>query len=330
MTKSILWLRSASLLFLFLSLTPRSEAHARPMGSAPLYSADALIAEVNALRAANGLPSYIVDPILMQIAQAHSDYQASIGTLTHYGVDGSRPYQRALAAGFPLAGDVSRGGFFSENITGGDNTPAQAVAEWQRDSVHLNTMLSPNLTHVGAGVSVSGGSTYYTLDAAAAIGSVPSYTPHPAGSTAIAGTPATLEIVRPVLTSTPKDDGSVYHEVQPGQALWSIALAYSTTIDDIKRLNQLGSNDIFEGQMLLIRNIEPQTPTQDAPTMTVTIGVPLSTATSPVTRTPTAAATPLPTPPTTFQSSGLVVGIIILGALLGAGVGTWLGTKKSV
>src|SRR3990172_8145913 len=168
MTQSILWLRSASLLFLFLSLTPRSEAHARPMGSAPLYSADALIAEVNALRAANGLPSYIVDPILMQIAQAHSDYQASIGTLTHYGVDGSRPYQRALAAGFPLAGDVSRGGFFSENITGGDNTPAQAVAEWQRDSVHLNTMLSPNLTHVGAGGSVSGGSPYYTLDSAAA------------------------------------------------------------------------------------------------------------------------------------------------------------------
>lgn len=328
MIKPVPWLAIASLLSLNLSLTPVKEAHAQPIHFAPLYNASVLIAEVNALRAANGLPAYDVDPILMQIAQAHSDYQASIGTVTHYGADGSRPYQRALAAGFPLAGDVSRGGFFSENVTGGNKTPAQAVAQWQGDSIHLNTMLSPNLTHAGAGVSVSGGSTYYTLDAAAAIGSVPNYTPPAGGSTTVAGTPATLEIVPPVVTSTPKDDGTLYHEVKIGQALWSIALAYGTTVDEIKQLNRLATNEIFEGQLLLISSEEPRTATPDAPTATVTIGVPLSTGTSVPTVTTTPTPTAIPAPPATRQSGGVVVGIIIMGALLAAGLGTWLSAKK--
>ncbi|MEW6402040.1 MAG: CAP domain-containing protein [Chloroflexota bacterium] len=340
MTKQKRWLVLASLVFLTTSaslsagfgLTPSHEVSAQPNQSAPLYSASELIAEVNALRASNGLPAYQTDPILMQIAQAHSDHMASTGTVTHYGADGSRPYQRALDAGFPLAGDLSQGGFFSENITGGNKTPAQAVAEWQGDAPHLNTMLSPNLTHVGAGVTVSGGRTYYTLDAAAALGSTVNYTPPAGGSTSLPGTPpAAMEVVRSVVTSTPKDDGSLYHEVLPGEALWSIALAYNTTVDQLKQLNRLGSNEIYEGQVLLIRSdtSETVTATSDAPTMTVTIGVPLSTATRPATATGTATATPVPTPPATLQGGGLVVGIILIGALTAAGIGTWLGTKKS-
>jgi uncharacterized protein YkwD len=84
-----------------------------------LSSAVELIAEVNSLRISNGLPPYSQHPILMQIAQAHTNYQAAIGTGTHYGADGSRPFQRALAAGYPVAGDLARGGYFSENIVWG-------------------------------------------------------------------------------------------------------------------------------------------------------------------------------------------------------------------
>jgi len=40
---------------------------------------------VNQLREANGLPPYQINGILMSIAQAHSDYQASIGSITHTG-----------------------------------------------------------------------------------------------------------------------------------------------------------------------------------------------------------------------------------------------------
>ena len=59
-----------------------------------------LIAEVNALRAAYGLSPYEVNNALMSAAQKQSDYQASIGTWTHTGAGGSRPYDRAVAAGY--------------------------------------------------------------------------------------------------------------------------------------------------------------------------------------------------------------------------------------
>jgi len=329
MRKSVFWFATVSLFALTFILFPSNKIQAKPQ-LAPSLSAYDLIAEVNTLRASNGLPAYNVDSILMQIAQAHSEYQASIGTTTHYGANGSRPFQRALAAGYPLAGDLTRGGFFAENITAGSNkTAAQVVLEWQADSTHLSTMLSSNLQDAGAGVAVSGGITYYTLDAGLSTNSIPNYTPPAGSATSIPGTIATLEIVQPVITNTPIEDGSVIHVVQTGQALWSIALAYGTTIDELKKLNQLASNEIYVGQKLLIRKDAPLTTTPDEPTVTVTFGVPLSTVTKHVLSTATFTSTPKPAPPTTPQSGGVVVAIILVGALVAAGIGTWLSTKKT-
>ena len=58
-----------------------SPAQARPLHA----NAYELIDAVNSLRAKNGLPAYSVNSILMSVAQSHSDYQASIGSVTHYG-----------------------------------------------------------------------------------------------------------------------------------------------------------------------------------------------------------------------------------------------------
>ncbi len=60
-------------------------------GSAQAGDPYSLIDAVNNLRVANGLPSYQTDGILMSIAQAHSDYQAAIGDVTHTGAGGTRP-----------------------------------------------------------------------------------------------------------------------------------------------------------------------------------------------------------------------------------------------
>src|SRR5688572_18232334 len=76
---------------------------------------DDVIAEVNELRASNDLPPYEVDSILMIIAQAQAEYIASTGVVTHFDEDGARPYQRAIKAGYSVAGDLTFGGFFSEN-----------------------------------------------------------------------------------------------------------------------------------------------------------------------------------------------------------------------
>lgn len=74
----------------------------------------------------------------------------------------------------------------------------------------------------------------------------------PSGGTPGVAAP-TLDIIQPVEVATPQADGSVVHVVQPGQALWSIAIAYQTTIQDIRTLNDLTEQTvIIPGQELLI------------------------------------------------------------------------------
>jgi LysM repeat protein len=202
------------------------------------------------------LPAYNPNSILMQVAQAHADYMAATSNTTHYSADGSRPFQRALAAGYPVAGDLSRGGWFSENIQAGSGlSPSGAVTAWQGDAPHLNTMLSPNLFDVGAGVSKNGNVIYYVLDAGASGAS--SGNPVFTGTVAAPGTPLVSQFIVPVTLNTPEADGFIYHEVQYGQTLWSIAIAYETKIDEIKILNNLTTNDIQPGQRLLVKKGPP-------------------------------------------------------------------------
>jgi hypothetical protein len=266
----------------------------------------------------------------MQVAQSHADYMAATSNITHYSADGSRPFQRALAAGYPVAGDLSRGGWFSENIMGGSNfTPQEAVIAWQGDAPHLNTMLSPNLFDVGAGVGKNGSAYYYVVDAGAAGAS--SGSPGLPGTVSAPGTPQVSQFMVPITLSTPGPDGLVYHEVQYGQTLWSIAIAYETKIDELKRLNGLASNDLQPGQILLVR----QGPTPVPPTSTSVATATLPAATS-TTATSTQADLPAtqPATPTTAaaiaQSAGGSPAVyIIAGALLFAALGTWLGTRRA-
>lgn len=160
-------------------LLPRA-VQAQPMESHKYQTASDVIDEVNALRTEQGLPPYQVNPILMRIAQSHADYQASKGIVTHYGENGSRPYQRALDAGYPVDGDLSTGGFFSENVDAGRNLSAFVVVQgWQEDALHLNTMISAELEDIGVGVAIADGVTYYTLVAGRASETAMSLPPRP-------------------------------------------------------------------------------------------------------------------------------------------------------
>lgn len=305
----------------------------------PATDALTLIAEVNALRASNGLPPYTVNATLMAVAQAHADYQASIGTATHYSADGSQPYQRALAAGYPVGGDLSLRGFFSENITAGSGkTPADAVQEWQGDADHLNTMLSPHLTEVGAGVANVNGYIYYTLDASTPSGTTISYTPDPDGASNGTETGAlpTLDWIMPVITGTPNPDGKVIHEVQVGQSLWGIADVYGTTVQEIRDLNYMSADElVYPGELLLIRTVATEIPS--TPTLAVTSASPSLTPTLTEASSPRREATALPPPatPANVSSEEVVVDsslwtvlVIILAALLMAGLVTWLSGRE--
>ena len=131
----------------------------------------------------------------------------------------------------------------------------------------------------------------------------------------------------PIITSTPLENGDVYHVVQSNEALWSIAIAYNTTIDTLKLLNGLSTDEIFAGQKLLVFKHEPATLTPTK-VITATLGIPTSTATQPVTATYTFIPTPVPLSPSSLQGGGSVLGAIVLIAFLAAGLGSWLGRKR--
>jgi len=264
------------LVFILLGIVNRSTASAGDP-----YS---LIAAVNYLRAANGLPAYQENSILMSIAQAHSDYQASIGQVTHTGAGGTRPRDRAAAAGYGGGATF----FISENIAGGTDLSVDgAISMWLGDDPHIQTMLGANYQDIGAGMAEVDGFVYYTIDVAYVAGSG-NYNP-PSTYTPGGPTPIPIYLVQ---TATPYPDGSVIHTVRSGQTLIAIAKGYGITLAELKALNNLTGDTIYEGQKLFIRKASTPGPTS----------TPTATRTSTKAATPTRKPTRTPTPSSTATS----------------------------
>lgn len=309
----------ATLVLLLSVSSSQAEGELRPRFASSPYD---LINAVNALRASYGLVPYTISPILMAVAQSHADYMAATGTVSHTGLGGSTVTERLLAAGYPLAGDLSLGGFRSENITSGTEAKSaqDAVGGWTGDAPHLTTMISPALTEIGAGVSINNGRVYYVIDCA-----LPTTDglPQPAAATVVANVPTAASggaVIMPVVLSTPNVDGDVIHEVKAGQSLWQIAIAYETKIEEIKRLNNLFTNDIFPGEKLLI--VQRQLAATSTPAGTATVATtppvtPMRTATA-TTKVPstTVSVTKAPMVVSTGQVMSAAIGVITL-VLLG-------------
>lgn len=257
-----------------------------------------LISEVNALRAAYGLPPYEVNNALMAAAQGHSNYQAQIGSWTHTGPGGSRPHDRAVAAGYGGGAQV----FVSENVATGINlSTSRTVNEMWQDAIHLETMISPLYTHIGAGVGQAGDWVYYTINVGYIAGAAGSGDPpvNDAAPTAVAGTPAPTAIpIEPISIAAPRLDGTIVHVVQWGQFLENIANAYDVALKDLLALNGLSDQAvIYPGDKLLIMvGQTPETAPEEASTGTPE-DADLTTLTPTATRTArTLTKTPSPVP----------------------------------
>ena len=236
-----------------------------------------LIAMVNDLRQNNGLPPMETNSALMAAAQGQADYLASeYGTnfpswdMGHIGAGGTYAIDRAAAAGYY----VGPGWNVVENWAGGNNstTLSEVVYTFWNDEAHMGNMLHPDVVHVGAGVTEGGGLVYYIIDFAV------QYSSSGSSSGGVASTIPTTAVtpkVAPVAVATPNEDGSIIHEVEIGQALWSIAAGYEVTVDQLLALNNLSANAvIYEGQTLLVRLAYTPTP---SPTITQTPRTPTRT-----------------------------------------------------
>jgi LysM repeat protein len=289
-------------------------------------SATTVINTINQLRAQSGLAALQSHPALMQIAQQHSQYQASIGTWTHVSADGSRPIDRAIAAGFGDGAQV----YISENVAYGLKMSIMETINgpWN-DPDHIHTMYNPSAKYIGAGVAYSGDYVYYTVDTGYWVGDS---APKPEVPD-ISGTPATSlqPSAVPVVVSTPMADGTIKHVIAGGQSLWTIAAVYGITLEELRELNGLEPDAIMNlGDEIIIQpsftptntpigqaspTFPPRFTHTPSPVGTRGTAIPFSRATS----SPTDQAASEPRFRTTTKNPTIVIlAVVISGGTLGA------------
>jgi len=204
--------------------------------------------------------------------------------------------------------------------------------------------LAEQRSDIGAGVAVgTKGQIYFVIDTALQTASGkhqssagPLLTGVPMTQTALLGdaTQAALSLsvnqyIVPVTRSTARPDGDVVHEVQNGQSLWSIAIAYEVKIAEIQGYNHLSDTTIYNGQTLLIQKDATQPPPEEAEQPTALSTTPVPTRHH-RTVTPTLTLTPQPEVPREAEPESpfwmwlkMIGGIVVL-VLLMHGLITWL------
>ncbi|HEY9887183.1 MAG TPA: CAP domain-containing protein [Candidatus Obscuribacterales bacterium] len=98
----------------------------------------------NQFRAKNGLGTLSMDGDLTEAAQAHTEDMALNDYFSHYGKNGSKPWDRAQAAGYET-------GIVGENIGMGYFTPKAIVDAWIASPSHRDAMLNPRYNEIGVG-----------------------------------------------------------------------------------------------------------------------------------------------------------------------------------
>ncbi len=317
--------------------TPRlpryQEETSTPMPSAP--SPADVINAVNNLRLQHGLNALMINDVLMQVAAEQANALAvTQGAVGHERPCGMTLGQQLLLMGFPLWGDLSQDGYRSENW-GVAMTAEDAISMWLGDDEHTNTMLSPNRSDIGVAVAVSD-QIYVVLETAL---STPSRKHQGTAYDILTGIPMTqaacmgwqtqsaemgplAQYSIPVALSTARPDGDVVHEVKYGQTLWSIAIQYGTTIEQLKRLNGLTDDTLVPGWKLLVQKGATQ-PAPPTPTFILSPQSQTSTATPSLTLTPS--STPAQNEMSVFaQSLGanklVVAALIVSFSVLVAGI----------
>ena len=348
--------------FLLALILPLTTAHARTSGlsllqdasptpepetaipsPSPLTPADVINA-VNALRLANGLNVLSVHPVLMEVAaQQANALAATEGMVGHQRPCGMTLGQQLLVMGFPLWGDLSMDGYRSENWVAAQ-TIEQVMSFWQGDDLHLNTMISPDRSNIGAAVAYANGQYYVVLETALQTNTgqhqssaYPILTGIPMTQTLCAGFASgdISDYSVPVVVSTARPDGDVIHEVQYGQTLWTLADMYHVSIDQIKLLNGLVDDNIIPGWKLLIQKAATQpVSVTDASPILSSLGTPTETkyptAVPYFTKTPTITVTVQTVPLGTQikQNSTVVAALLIAFSVLLAGI-IGFGRKKN-
>jgi uncharacterized protein YkwD len=329
---------SISIIFLVLSLYPSGRALANSSPQDDLPTPAEVIEVINELRENQGLNTLSVHPALMQVAQIEADGIAS-GSNGHWRPPGLTLGQWLISLGYPLSGDLTQDGYRSENwITA--STAKDAIEAWKGDAEHINTMLSPNRSDIGVGIAKSD-QIYIVLVTALQTASGKMQSNASLILTQAASSPGEskgfmpFQYINPVIVATARPNGDVVHKVQYGQSLWSIAVAYYTTVDQLRAWNNLGEDiTVYENQFLLVqRNATQPPPATNTAAVTPSISVLTGTLSPPIAQLTSMPIMAMQSSPTmTMQPLTVALGekdptgtvpmgwrIVIIAALVGLG-----------
>jgi len=268
-----------------------------------------MIALMNSWRSGYWSNALIEDYALDQCAQATADEMNRIGAGGHL-----------VAYGYPAASvrcaDYGFVGRVTENWAADSRMSIELLASYWADYSHMLPATDQQYSYIGVGIS----GNYFVLHAGSGTSSNTAVNSNTSSTQITDGsTPVVVNTVIGFPTSTPDLDGTIWHVVKANDTLYTIAVNYGVTIETIKTLNAMTTNDIYVGNTLKI-SLKP-TPTI-TPTRTSTVMMPTRTPTQtlmPTTPSPTRTLTPTPTPTkvSVFQKVDrqyLGLGLLILSA----------------
>lgn len=99
-------------------------------------------AMINTYRRKNGLGELTLDPQLTKAARAHSRDLAKWDRISHYGSDGSNPWDRVRRTGYKAR-------LAAENVGTGQTTLKEVFAGWKRSPGHNKNLLLKDAKHMG-------------------------------------------------------------------------------------------------------------------------------------------------------------------------------------
>ncbi|MGD8585670.1 MAG: LysM peptidoglycan-binding domain-containing protein [Chloroflexota bacterium] len=240
-------LASVFLIGLLLFSGPRSSGG--PLAAAQSGPAAEIFQLINNFRASQGLPPFQYNGILAAAAQGHATWMAQNVIYSHTGAGGSSPLSRATAAGYS--------GYVVENIVGGwQMSPRQGLIWWQNSPVHYNTLVTSSYPQAGVGYATNGTENMYVLLVGRPPG--PYENTRPPGANAASAAPL---IITPIKLAEPREDGSIVHVIQQGQAMWTIAAYYDVDLNYLYLINGLTEDDVLHpGDEVTVRLADGQEP----------------------------------------------------------------------
>ncbi len=99
---------------------------------------------INTERVKYDLDPLKIDQQLTDAAESHSQDMAKQDFFSHYGLDGSTPFDRMVDAGYSYRAA-------GENIAAGFVTPESVVEAWMGSQGHRANILSNNFSEIGIG-----------------------------------------------------------------------------------------------------------------------------------------------------------------------------------